>query len=276
MIKTYIINLKHDTERWDKIEKLLKGSKLDVIRYEGIYGKEMSQEDIVQNTNILCRNLLCSKGIIGCAMSHSSLWKKLLNEKDDIFLIMEDDLIDINFEQLYKLIDNLDTFEWDLINLHTLNLNNKKVIKQIEDIEIVTSFAPCTFAGYIVNKKGLEKLVNIMNKQKIIWHIDTQISLMKTLGKIKYYNTGINIVFPTQNTSTINSVDNTPIKKILKILGLDKFVWYLSMTLLSIKLEYNITIYHIVLLLLFIINLKTIKSKILYIIIIVEFIFLSL
>ena len=152
MIKTYIINLKKDTKRWENMEKLLKGSKLEVYIFEGIYGKDMNEKEILENTNILCRNISCSYGIMGCAMSHITLWKKLLNEKDDKFIILEDDIEKIEFDKLYKLINNLNTFEWDIISLHILQLVNPKIVKEIDDIKIVNSFMPLTTAGYIINK----------------------------------------------------------------------------------------------------------------------------
>jgi glycosyl transferase family 25 len=274
MIKTYIINLKKDTKRWNNMEKLLKDSKLEIIRYEGIYGKEMTENEINDNTNIMCRNILCNYGMIGCAMSHITLWKKLLNEKENNFLILEDDIININLEKLYKLIDNLDTFEWDIISLQILHNINQKVIKEIDDIKIVNSLIPLTTAGYIINKDGLKKLIDIIEKNKISYHIDFNMMILKYLKNIKYYNTDPNIIITSKTDSSIQIINNTPILFILKKLRFNNLIWYLSIIVITIKLKYSISFYHIILLLLFILNLKIFKSVILLIIIIIEFIFL--
>jgi GR25 family glycosyltransferase involved in LPS biosynthesis len=274
MIKTFIINLKKYTDRCENMEKLLKGSNLEIHRFEAIYGKDMTETEIEENTSFICRNISCSYGVMGCAMSHITLWKKLLNEKDNNFLILEDDIEKIDFDKLYKLINNLDTFDWDIISLHILQKINQKVIKEIDDIKIANSLIPMTTAGYLINKNGLRKMVDIINEQKIILHVDIQMLILKYLKGIKYYNTIPNIVIASQNDSTINHIVNTPIKKILKKFNLDFLVWHLSAPMLAIRLKYQITLYHILLIILFILNIKFFKSIIIAIILIIEFIFL--
>jgi glycosyl transferase family 25 len=274
MIKTYIINLEKDKERYKNITKLLENSNLDIYKFDAIYGKELSENEINSNVSNICSTILCNYGIIGCAISHIKLWKQLLNEKDDYFLIFEDDIKKINFTQLYKLINNLHTFDWDIINLYSIISINKKIIKNIDDIQIIDTSIPLTLCGYLVNKKFLKKITNYFETNKIIWHIDSYLIYLKYKLNLKYYNLNTNIVEPSKNNSSINSTNNNLTKKILKKLGYDNFVWYISTPILSIKLKYPISIYHFFWILLFIINIKYFKNIWLFFYLIIDLILL--
>jgi glycosyl transferase family 25 len=117
----HIINLKKSVDRLDNVKKVMNKYNLKFNIFDAIYGKELSQEEVNENTNIFCRTLLCNNGIIGCAMSHINLWNQLLEDKNnDTYLILEDDIHDIDIEQLNNLFNfiNETKFDYDYISLN--------------------------------------------------------------------------------------------------------------------------------------------------------------
>ena len=72
----YIINMDKNKTRFDNIKEQLEKLKIPYHRESAINGKEMTGEDINKFTSILCRNIICNYGIIGCALSHKKIWRK--------------------------------------------------------------------------------------------------------------------------------------------------------------------------------------------------------
>jgi glycosyl transferase family 25 len=274
MIKTYIINLEKDKDRIKKITELLKDSKLNYIRFDAIYGKNIEENVIDNKFSYACKTFLCNNGIMGCALSHYTLWTTLLKEEDEYFLILEDDIEYINFNKLYNLINNLNKFDWDIINLHNIFPLNISSINKIDDIEIVNNAIPTTLCGYIINKNGLNKVIKYFKNNKINWHIDVNVSMLKYIDNLKFYSVKESIVKPSINDSSINSTDDNLSKIILKIFGLNKIAWYLSVPLLTIKRKYTISIYHIFWIIFFIFNIKYFQSILIYIYLFIDLILL--
>src|SRR5665647_2026984 len=118
----YVINLNKAKSRLNKINYQFNKYNLKYKRFNAIHGKELDEELITKNTNMLCRTLFCSKNIIGTAMSHMKLWKKLLDDKNNThYVILEDDVvIDANFKYIIASIDKLinDNFTFDILFLN--------------------------------------------------------------------------------------------------------------------------------------------------------------
>ena len=78
-----IINLDKDGDRWETVTKELtsKGVRQrSITRYPAIYGKDLGNVDLRQNVTLLSR-LFCTKGTIGCYLSHRNIWLKICQEK---------------------------------------------------------------------------------------------------------------------------------------------------------------------------------------------------
>jgi GR25 family glycosyltransferase involved in LPS biosynthesis len=99
-----VINLKRRPDRKDAMNALFKS--IDFTEYEFIQAVD-GKEIIVTNeikTLFNGNDFGNRSGVIGCAMSHYTLWKSLLEDKKtDYYVIFEDDVrLSSNFKNVYK------------------------------------------------------------------------------------------------------------------------------------------------------------------------------
>lgn len=88
----YVVNLKRRPDRLETFKKLSGLEDEDFHLFEAIDGKSLSWnpelERIFKNNRYGSAN-----GVVGCAMSHYSLWKHIATTKNQLHLILEDDAI---------------------------------------------------------------------------------------------------------------------------------------------------------------------------------------
>lgn len=96
-IKTYVINLAKDKDRKEYMEELLSlCSYLDVEFIEAVYGKELVTSEIPMvfdsEKSYKRYGRYCDLGEIGCTLSHRKIYKKIVEQRIDYALILEDDI----------------------------------------------------------------------------------------------------------------------------------------------------------------------------------------
>ncbi len=286
----YVVNLKKSVDRFENVKKVMNKYNLNFQRFDAVYGKELSQEEVNEYSNIFCRTILCNNGIIGCAMSHIQLWKQLIEEKtNDTYLILEDDINDIDIEQLNNLFKfiNEKKFDYDYISLNCIgdNLfcyNTNKGIKVNDKLYLTNKVYTFGTGGYIINKSGAKKLLDMIDKYKIIYHIDISISFKKLISDkndFKHYNTNYNIIILNDelgSTSTISESHKSILLFILSKLKLYKILWQLNTSQLTLFRKFEITSYFVLLIILLVLNIKKFKIKYVNYFIILELILLSI
>ena len=143
-------------------------------------------ENLINNNERRYHADLGTWGAIGCYLSHVSIWEALLkDEKNDMYLIFEDDIV-------FK--DNfIDKFEdrmantppgWDILFLDTLW--NEKSEPYNDFFKIITG----QFFGahaYIINKKCVEKLLQRIFPIEI--QIDAYMSFFAKQNNLNFYTT---------------------------------------------------------------------------------------
>jgi glycosyl transferase family 25 len=283
----HIVNLKKSVDRLENVKKVMSKYNLKFERFDAIYGKELSQEEVNKNANILCRTLLCNNGIIGCAMSHIQLWNKLLNDNmSDKYIIMEDDIEDINIQELNNLVNfiNDNKFDFDYISLNCISLfcqNLNKGIKVSDTLYLTNKIYPFGTGAYIISKNGAKKLVDMINKYKIFYHIDFTVSFKKYLSNnnFKHYNTNYNLIHLNNlitSNSTISNTNKSIILTIVNKLKLYNLEWHLKVPYFTLFRKFEINLYFILLVILLILNIRKFKIKYLNYFIILELILLSI
>ena len=70
-----IINMEKSTDRLEKITENMNDIGLKFTRFNAINGNQLTDQEVNDNTTFMCRNLLCSRSVIGCALSHITVWK---------------------------------------------------------------------------------------------------------------------------------------------------------------------------------------------------------
>ena len=247
---TYVINLKKDNEKWKKIQSNFKNTDLKLIRFNGIYGKNLTEDDKNFKKNHITKkcDLICTHGMIGCGLSHIKLANYIIkNEKNDFSLILEDDVKPIvsNFrEKIIKIYNNTPN-DFDIIKIYyhgackNENISNNLLI--------------CgSTAGYILSKKGAEKLSNF----KLDFHIDWQMQQKSNFNIYKSEKVLLEEDVSSSDIAEINIL--TKIDK-LKIKGFNPISWYLNQAVLKIPyFNINISVLNFII---FLITLFTIFFK---------------
>lgn len=95
MIKTFLINLDKNPERLVESARQLNALGVSFERIAAIYGKDLGEDEKRRSVNAF--RWWCAKGRkvrdgeIGCALSHLSVYRKMIDENIDVACILEDD-----------------------------------------------------------------------------------------------------------------------------------------------------------------------------------------
>lgn len=274
----WIINLDKSTDRMEKIKKNFDSLGVKYNRFSAVYGKNVSKDYLDNNVSFICKKLLCNYGTIGCAASHKTLWKQLINSDREYYIVFEDD-IEINkttIDIINKLEPFIKKFDIDYLNLSCVNYgcSIKKTEFTVDEFEFGKPYFPLQTGSYIITKKGAIKLLN--NISKTNYHVDFEILFVKFFEDFNYYTSVPPIVRLTGDDTTIGLKRNTITLKILQLINLEYVAWFLNAPLLTINLFYEINILMILLLLLFLINKFTIGSQIILWFVILELVLVNL
>lgn len=181
-IKNVVINLDRRPDRYEEFKK--NAINIDYERFSAVDGKLLkgnSQLQFIFDNN----DYNMRAGIVGCAMSHIKLYIELINSDYDAYCILEDDItFNTNFNKKYiHLLDQLSKTDWDFVYLgHHLRYPdkhpecfNKEKLPIIEKYDVQKSFENSIggTGGYIITKKGAEKLLDFINKNGMTNAIDT-------------------------------------------------------------------------------------------------------
>lgn len=229
-MEIHVINLDKDVEKWKLFNQQIKDcDNLKFTRFKAIDGN--NRLDTI-NVSKMCDDLICNTGVIGCAQSHISLWKQLVNSNKPYFIIMEDDA-KFNVKELNKVLDNIDKFIKEnsrdfIISLMCIGpfCNVGEKVKVGKYTTISSIFPLCTTA-YVITKRAAEYLLSVMNNT-VSYHIDFEIAKHVLLNdKIKY-------LVITPNTVTTQEVESSigSCKKNSIIFGWSKrMMWYCNVPL---------------------------------------------
>lgn len=179
----YVINMDKDTEKMRVMEKTLAGLNVTFTRFPAINGGDISKKDKREMALPICSDILCTKGMLGCGMSHMTLWKQIVKNNIGSALILEDDVVFTSnaIDVLEKAMQQLPK-DWDLVYLGILNTGftmidcKKKYSKNL----CIPAYAGGTHA-YALSNKGCRKLLQRI--KKVSWHIDQVMS-----RQLKYLN----------------------------------------------------------------------------------------
>lgn len=253
----YVINLAKSIDRLNIIKSHFDQHNIKFNRFDAIYGKELEDITIEKNVGMLCKNLLCNYGMIGCAMSHMELWKKLVNDNGtDYYIIFEDDaIIDYSFVGTINEIDAIKhQLNFDILSLYCgpgPNCVHTKHLYTLENgVSIGKPLFPLSLTSYIISKNGAKKLLSIIGKIK--YHIDMEIALNNLGGHITYLSLDKNLVQHNWDAqSTIEHHNSKSIMfNILLKMGFINTYWLLNLSVITFKLHYTINLYQILLVIL--------------------------
>jgi GR25 family glycosyltransferase involved in LPS biosynthesis len=182
---TWIINLDRRPDRMERFPKVFREK---AIRFPAVDGRSLSLTPEIVTLFAESKNIAWRKGVMGCALSHIALWKKLLADKEDIetYLILEDDAVlrpqcipFLNHMHDKKLFPA----DWDILYLGGILPPNRDgfqtVIEPVNECvarvkkntlfsaEPTRNFHFCAYS-YIIRRSGAKKLLDLI-KERGCW-----------------------------------------------------------------------------------------------------------
>jgi GR25 family glycosyltransferase involved in LPS biosynthesis len=261
----WIINLDKSTDRFERIKKNMESLNLKYNRFSAIYGKDITQEDLDNDINGICKTLLCNYGTIGCAASHKKLWSQLIDSDVNEYIILEDDalLTQKSIDIISKLKPYIEKYNIDYLNLVCINYgcSLKKTEFKIDEYEFGKPYIPLQTCGYIITKNGAKKLLDII--KNTTYHVDFEILYVKLMYDLNYYSTTPRIIDMFETPTTIGAKRTSLSIEFLNGVGLPYIAWCVNTPTLTFGLNYEINILTIILLILLILNTVKFKSTIL-------------
>ena len=163
MIKSWVINVKSSKRKKLFFISEAKKCKLDFKFFEAVTPQKLYLYDYISDPNIqqsrFARPLMPTE--VACAISHISLWKKLIDDKNaDYYCIFEDDTyLDKNLSKflLHPKLTNVDLIKFSGLK----KVPFKKVIALDEKYSLVKlAYGPLDAAAYRISKNAAKTLVN--------------------------------------------------------------------------------------------------------------------
>ena len=175
---TYIINLKQDVEKYQRMEKRLKNIGINYTRFDAYYGKNLDDkyDPLISNYK-----QFIPKSTIGCGLSHYMVCNNhFKNDKNKIALILEDDAIPLfKDKKIINKIINDAPKDWEIILLYTQGCTNYK-----DNSWDVTTLSGSTMA-YLINYKGFK------SRFGDDYIVKTHTDIERCFSKCKTYKTPI-------------------------------------------------------------------------------------
>lgn len=175
--KIYLINLARSTDRLAACARQLDAHALPYERIEAVDGDDMQNSTIsdVYDFNKSLYHKHMTNGEIACYLSHVKTWQKIVDEKLDYAVILEDDiLLQDSFQKGLDIISSINE-PWDLIKLAEAPIK-RKVEHHIplEDFSLVTyQKVPVRTCAQVISFAGAKKL--LANSSKITRPIDIEL-----------------------------------------------------------------------------------------------------
>ncbi len=190
--KIYVINLDRAPQRMEdllnELDRLKIGEEMNLAdlttRFQAIDGKKDKLEtegnvipfyhlsdqlavEPIKDFNLDNRDykIKMSKQEVAVALSHIGVWKQMLEDEIDYALILEDDVyFDRKFnKQMDQIWDKAKTTDFDILFLSyglVKGVNIEDIKKQ--DIIFKPDFGIWQASGYVLSKKGLQKLIDML------------------------------------------------------------------------------------------------------------------
>ena len=202
-IPVYYINLEKSIDRNKFIQDQFKKYDIQGTRIDGIYGKNLAfQGDVIKlrdGKNVKFVNTFTSKngvwktgdydnspGELGCTLSHIKAIYNAYTNGDNYALIMEDDVSFVLYPywltDLQKIMIEAPK-DWNIITLY--NLSNAHRQSKNKYTKCKLSFPCWSTAAYIINRKGMENVLRVLNHGVIDLHSSRfpEIQLSEWKGK---------------------------------------------------------------------------------------------
>jgi len=166
-IKVFIINLERSKDRWLEISDHLDKYDIKYERIEAVEGKNiynLSDHFDLEKFKLFNNHDLVA-GEAGCALSHISIWNKIVSENLNHAVVLEDDVVVtkkfITFINEFKNTDKYDYLKLEYSkSLYPDELDVLSCQKKGEFETNEVAVAPYCCGGYLISNKGASNFLN--------------------------------------------------------------------------------------------------------------------
>lgn len=218
MMNIFVINRKKDVDRKNYIEKHFSEIGIeDYSFFEAIEGTELSEEFVKKcrtlTSKIMLRGRELRIGEIGCALSHLSIYKKIVENSLTGALIFEDD-VDIKSNDI---LDIVDSNVVDIKNIPAiLNLGEikKKYANKILGDDMSEIKGCIRTHAYYINQLGAKNMLKAFGEYPYM-PID-QFKQLRIMGALRLFAFKKPICLADVFDSTIENIDGDGQRKVRK------------------------------------------------------------
>ena len=220
------INLDRRQDRFDKFKQTTINMSTPIDRFSAVDGYNLSVPLHPQLYHLFDKNDYNYRcGIVGCALSHISLWiDYLYNGRKKYLMVMEDDLYfndryvkdGVGFEdKLEECLKIFDTLNGDIMCLQYTKRNPGYGNDELKLIVVNSPLDSLRYSHggtgcYVITKRGIEKMLNFINQNSMTNAIDTVIQKSASVCKLIYVEPLLTVLDMT--TSSENSEVDTDIQ----------------------------------------------------------------
>lgn len=193
----YVINMKHDARRMKGFMKAY--SKSDVsrrnslIRHDATVGKDVPIAEYL-SSKALCEILQAerlsyrqkhyelTRGAVGCWLSHTELWRKIMETDKEYAIIFEDDcILARNFHAVLR--ESQVPADWDICLLGYI-CNSCEPVNCADAVEVKRFFG---LHAYMIRRSAIKKILENRRLKEITKQIDSVLSDMVQASELRVY-----------------------------------------------------------------------------------------
>ncbi|CAI8006303.1 Procollagen galactosyltransferase 1 [Geodia barretti] len=189
----YVVNLARRPERRARMTTLLDEMGYNYTIFNAIDGRNLNDSYLEDELGIRyldieldefeANNKKMRKGQVGCFLSHYTIWKKMLEEKQETILVMEDD---VKFKTFFSrglseiIMDaKRNVPDWDHIYLGRVKVDRRAIEPHVPGTQwLVKPAHSFLMLCYLLSRRGAEKLIAADPLSKLL-PTDEFISLMR-------------------------------------------------------------------------------------------------
>lgn len=208
--RTFVISLPRSEQRRKDIDRSLHEAGIAYKLWTGFDGSIVTPKDMTHTVGWLCRNrLTCTSGVIGCYVSHVSLWHYIASNTTpgEWCLVLEDDAMYTCRGHslrtfIHKAVNSLPPSA-DLLNLSDPACH-VSLGEFIGNVAVEPAHFMVTTCAYVVSKEGAIKLLQTMD-HAVHYHVDFMISAHVIMNQLMVYRSRPSVFIQNEhNKSTVS------------------------------------------------------------------------
>lgn len=170
-LKVFVISLQTSLDRRSRVTDMLKAIGLEFEFFDAVDGRSLDHKTYVAPDAPW--ELL--PGEVGCYLSHLGVWRKVVNERVEVSLVLEDDAL-FDASALLVIDACINSAQgWDAIRLSSIEKQVGLVVRNlVDDFKLILpTKSPSGLAGYLIRHSGAERMLAAYSK--ILMPIDTAV-----------------------------------------------------------------------------------------------------